>query len=154
MVHIVLKISCAAALLAITAVTAPAVAAPPVIEHVKFEDSVHDDFLSEECGVDVTLAVSGTEVFITPTGGNGGLIGVHTINVGLTATAGDNTFRFRDVGADVLRMEPDGTLVLSIIGQLPFDFTGVLKIDLDTGEAILEPQHVVDTTRACAALTG
>ena len=41
--------------------------------------------------------------------------------------------RFRDVGADVVRIEPDGTATLMIIGQVPFDFTGVLKIDLETG---------------------
>lgn len=47
----------------------------------------------------------------------------------------------------------DGTAVLSIIGQVPFGFTGVLKIDLDTGEAILEPQHSTEgnVERACAA---
>lgn len=73
----------------------------------------------------------------------------------LTATAGDNTIRFRDVGADLVRIEPDGTAILMIIGQLPFDFTGVLKIDLETGEAILEPQHVTgdEVEDACAILT-
>ena len=79
-----------------------------------------------------------------------------TLNIGLTATAGDNVIRFRDVGADVERIEPDGTAILMIIGQVPFDFTGVLKIDLETGEAILEPQHSTaeNLEKACAALTG
>ena len=38
---------------------------------------------------------------------------------------------------------------------MPFNFTGVLKIDLETGEAILEPQHLTGESveRACAALT-
>ena len=41
-----------------------------------------------------------------------------------------------------------------LIGQLPFDFSGVLKIDLETGEAILEPHHsTADRVEAaCAAL--
>jgi hypothetical protein len=69
------------------------------------------------------------------------------------ATAGDNQVRFRDVGIDLVRVEPDGTVILSIVGQVPFGFTGVLKINLDTGEAILEPHHIVDTTRACELLT-
>jgi hypothetical protein len=30
----------------------------------------------------------------------------------------------------------------------------VLKINLDTGEAILEPHHVVDVAEVCAQLTG
>ena len=74
----------------------------------------------------------------------------------LTATAGDNVFRFRDVGADVERIEPDGTAILMIVGQIPFAFTGVLKIDLETGEAILEPQHSIEERleTACAVLTG
>ena len=70
-------------------------------------------------------------------------------------TAGDNSYRMRDVGADHVQIKPDGTAILMIIGQIPFDFTGVLKIDLDTGEAILEPQHSLEgrIADACAALT-
>ena len=73
--------------------------------------------------------------------GGTGVVEVRTINVGLTATADGRVFRFRDVGADVTRIEPDGTAVLLISGQVPFDFAGVLKIDLETGEAILEPRE-------------
>ena len=62
--------------------------------------------------------------------------------------------RFRDVGIDLVRVEPDGTVILSTVGQIPFAFTGVMKINLDTGEVILEPHHIVDTTRACELLTG
>jgi hypothetical protein len=40
-----------------------------------------------------------------------------------------------------------------IVGQIPFEFSGVLMIDLTTGEVILEPRHTVDTTRACRLLT-
>jgi hypothetical protein len=36
---------------------------------------------------------------------------------------------------------------------VPLGFTGVLKIDLDTGEVILEPHHVVDIEGVCAQLT-
>jgi hypothetical protein len=50
-------------------------------------------------------------------------------------------------------VEPDGTAVLLIFGQVPFEFAGVLKIDLETGEAILEPQHIVDVEEVCARLT-
>ena len=81
---------------------------------------------------------------------------MNTVNVGITATAEDRIFRFRDVGADVTRIEPDGTAVISIIGQVPFAFAGVLKIDLETGEAIFEPRDRSEeqVARACAALTG
>jgi hypothetical protein len=42
-----------------------------------------------------------------------------------------------------------------VIGQVPFGFTGVLKIDLATDEVILEPQHSLEGNieEACAALT-
>jgi hypothetical protein len=85
-----------------------------------------------------------------------GVVEVRTINVVLTATADGRVFRFRDVGADVTRIEPDGTVVLLISGQVPFEFTGVLKIDLETGEAILEPRDRSEEqlARACAVLTG
>ena len=73
----------------------------------------------------------------------------------LTATAGDRIFRFRDVGADLVRIEPDGTAVLQIIGQVPFEFAGIFKVDLDTGEVILEPgdRSEWQIERACTALT-
>jgi hypothetical protein len=80
---------------------------------------------------------------------------VLTVNVALTATADGNVYRFRDVGASVMRIEPDGIAILMIIGQTPFDFTGVLKIDLETGDAILEPHHSLEAglEDACAVLT-
>lgn len=43
-----------------------------------------------------------------------------------------------------------------VIGQLPFDFNGVLKIDVTTGEVIHEPRAVKagEVVKACAALSG
>jgi hypothetical protein len=78
-----------------------------------------------------------------------------TLNLAFTAMAGDNSYRFRDVGGDLTLVKPDGTVVLSIIGQVPFGFIGVLKIDLETGEVILEPQHSLEgqLEEICAALT-
>jgi hypothetical protein len=40
-----------------------------------------------------------------------------------------------------------------IVGQVPFEFTGALKINLTTGEVILEPRHTVDMARAFRLLT-
>jgi hypothetical protein len=101
----------------------------------------------------VTTTVRGAITTISFPGEGTGSTELRTVNIGFTATAGDNTIKFRDVGADLVRIEPDGTAVPSIIGQIPFGFTGVLKIDLETGEAILEPQHFRDITDACALLT-
>ena len=114
-----------------------------------------DEFLSDACGVPVTIDVVGHVTIRTFDGGGKGPERVLTINLEITAHAGDNVYRFRDVGADVLRVAPDGTTILMIVGQIPFDFTGVLKLNEDTGEAILEPQHSPRKRldAACAALT-
>ena len=106
----------------------PATGAGPTFERIDVDDAFADEFLSEECGVDVTTTVRG-HVILRAFSGEEGLVQLNTLNLALTATAGDRTFRFRDVGADSLRVTPDGTLVLSIIGQVPFELAGVLKIN-------------------------
>ncbi len=140
------------------ALSGPAVvrAAPPVSERIVVDDEFEDELLSEECGVPVTTRIQGHIILRTFDEGGSGVVSLNTINLALTATAGDRTFRFRDVGADLVRIEPDGTAILQIIGQVPAGFAGVLKIDLDTGEAILEPRDRSEwqIERACTALTG
>ena len=81
---------------------------------------------------------------------------MNTINIGVTATADGRTFRFRDVGADVARVQPDGSVVLLISGQVPFFFAGALKIDPETEEVLLEPKDrsEAQVAKACRALAG
>ena len=133
-----------------------ATAGKPVFERFDVNETAPDPFLTAACGIAVTTRAEGHVIVRTFTGGGTGVAAVRTLNIALTATAGGNVYRFRDVGADVERIEPDGTAILMIIGQVPFDFTGVLKIDLETGDAILEPQHSTaeDLDAACATLTG
>ena len=138
------------------AVLAPsASAAPPTIERIDIDETVPDDFLTDACGVPVTTRVKGHVIFRTFSGDGTGSAQLNTLDIALTAMAGDNTYSFRDVGADLVRVEPDGTAILSIIGQVPFEFIGVLKVDPDTGDVILEPQHSLqgNLEDACAALT-
>lgn len=103
----------------------------------------------------MTTHAKGHVILRTFSGGGTGPIELRTLDLRLTATAAGNSYVFRDVGADLVRVEPDGTAVLMIIGQLPFTFTGVLKIDLDTGEVILEPRHSLEErlAEACAVLS-
>ncbi|MDF2749490.1 MAG: hypothetical protein K0T00_665 [Gaiellaceae bacterium] len=132
-----------------------ALAAKPTLERVEVSDlGVADPFLSDACGVPVTLDIVG-HVIIRTFDGSGGPEQVLTLNLELTAHAGDNVYRMRDVGADIVRVAPDGTVILMIVGQVPFGFTGVLKLNPETGEAILEPQHSLEdrVDDACAALT-
>jgi hypothetical protein len=133
----------------------PAVAAPPTIERIQVDDTFVDRFLSAECGVRVTTTARG-RVTIRSFDRGRGPVELVTINIALTATADGRTFRFRDVGSDLTRITPDGTAVLKISGQVPFQFAGVLKINLTTGEAILEPKDRSgrQLARACAALGG
>ncbi len=132
-----------------------ALAAAPVIERIDVNEEFTDEILSEACGVAVTATGRGHIIVRTFPGDGTGVAELRTISISFAATAGNRTFRFRDVGADMVRIEPDGTAVLSIIGQVPFDFAGVLKIDLETGEAILEPRDrsAQQIAKACAVLT-
>jgi hypothetical protein len=145
-----------AAIMTVTAVLATgAAAAPPTIERFEVDESFADDLLTEACGVAVTTSARGHVILRTFSGEGTGPAELRTLNISLTATAGDNVYRFRDVGADLVRVEPDGTAILMIVGQVPFEFTGVLKIDLATGETILEPQHSLEdrVEEACEKLT-
>jgi len=133
-----------------------AVGAPPTIERINVDESFADEFLTEECGVPVNVTAQGHVILRVFSGDGTGVAQVNTISIALTATAGDRTFRFRDVGADVVQIKPDGSLVLLISGQVPFAFAGVLKIDPDTEEVILEPRDRSEEqlAKACRALTG
>ena len=142
------------ALVALVVLAPTAPAAKPDIEVIQVDDSGLDEDLTEACGVPVTFHVTG-RLTLRAFSGNGGLLQLNTLNLAVTVSSGENSYRFRDVGADHLQQNPDGSLVLSIIGQVPFGFTGVLKINPETEEVILEPHHSIEdrVDDACAALT-
>jgi hypothetical protein len=140
------------ALLVVVLGATAAAAQAPVKEVIQVDDEFVDEALSEECGVEVTVTSTGrVTVFTFPDGKV--LQELTTLNLEVVFTAGDNQIRVRDVGIDQVRVAPDGTVILSIVGQVPLGFTGVLKIDLDTGEAILEPHHFADIEEVCEQLT-
>jgi hypothetical protein len=141
------------ALLVVALAGTAAAVGPPEMETITISDTFEDEFLTDECGVDVTTSVDGRITFFTFPDQPLGPQELTSFHVNLVATAGDNSVRFNDVGIDLVRVEPDGTVILMVVGQVPFEFTGALMIDLDTGEVILEPHHAVDTTRACHLLT-
>ncbi|GAA1769591.1 hypothetical protein [Agromyces humatus] len=145
----------AAALLLIATAT-PALAAPPTIEKIPIEFTFEDDFLTAECGVDVTTTLSGFRIERGWLDGGGNVLSLATIRVAGTASSEFGSFKVMDVGADQLKVAPDGTLTLSIIGQVPFNFKGVLVVNADTGEVVKEPHFTGDEqlARACEVLTG
>lgn len=131
-------------------------AAQPTIERISIDNAGSDGFLTQVCGFPVTFTERGHVTVRTFGEVDKGLAQVRSINLGIVVSANGNSYRFRDVGADVLRVTPDGVAILLIIGQVPFQFTGVLKIDLGTGEVVHEPRHVTegDVAKACAVLAG
>lgn len=138
-----------------TAVTANAWAGKPTIERVAVDEVGIDPFLSEVCGFDVMASVRGHLIFRTFEEDGRGLVSLTTLNVRGEVSANGKTVNVHDVGADQLRVMPDGTVILSIIGQIPFDaaFHGVLKLNAETGEVIHEPQHTTGGEQAvCEAL--
>jgi hypothetical protein len=140
------------ALLVVMLGATAAAAQAPVKEVIQVDDTFVDEALSEECGVEVTVTQTGrVTVFTFPDGRV--LQEMTTLNLETVFTAGDNQIRVRDVGIDQVRVAPDGTVILSIVGQVPLGFTGVLKINLETDEVILEPHHFVDIAEVCEQLT-
>jgi hypothetical protein len=103
--------------------------------------------------VEVTTTLDGRLTFFTFPDRPVGPQDLTSVHVSFVARAGDNAVRFHDVGIDMVSIMPDGTAILMIVGQVPFEFTGALMIDLATGEAILEPVHVVTPDRVCRLLT-
>jgi hypothetical protein len=137
-------------------------AGKPTIDRIPVNESGPDLELTAACGFPVNFAATGHVIVRTFDDRERGLLDLTTLNVRVTFTANGNTFRIHDVGADKVRLAPDGTLILSIIGQIPFetDFTptgfhGVLKVNLDTGEVLHEPTHMTGSVAAlCDALEG
>jgi hypothetical protein len=135
-------------------VAAPAGAGgKPITETVTFSETFDDEELTDVCGVEVTTTLDGRLTFFTFPDRPVGPQDLTSVHVSFVARAGDNAVRFHDVGIDMISIMPDGTAILMIVGQVPFEFTGALMIDLATGEAILEPVHVVTPDRVCRLLT-
>jgi hypothetical protein len=135
------------------AAVAPASADKPEITRESFTDTFADEFLTNACGVPVMTTITlRTTVREFDRSGTGPLV-VFTINATLVARAGDNTFRFKDVGGDMLRRTPSGETIVKIVGQVPFAFKGSQVIDEATGIVLREARRRVSTDAACAALT-
>ncbi|MFC5381641.1 hypothetical protein [Aquipuribacter nitratireducens] len=146
-----------AATLTMAAAAGPASAAAPSSEQEVIEFEFESETLPELCGIPGPVIVSGEGTATNRTfedTGKQGLLAVRTVNVAITFTAGERSITVRDVGADTLLRMPDGSLILSIVGQLPRDYKGVLKLDPDTGEVLKEPTRLDDGSHICRALAG
>jgi hypothetical protein len=133
-------------------VATPAFAAPPEMQTITFTETIHDEALTEACGVSVDTIVNGRITFFT-FDGQVGPAQIVSASTSFVSTSGDNSIRYQDAGINLTRVAPDGTATLSIIGTLPVRVSGILVIDLQTGETILDAFHVTDIERVCAMLT-
>ena len=126
--------------------------AKPSLEKVVVDDEFVDEELSEICGVEISGHAEGKVTLRQFSGGR--LDAVNNVNIVVTLSANGNTYTLHDVGADVAKVLKDGTIQLAIVGQVPFGFTGVLKIDPETEEVSHEPRHSTEdeVEDACAAL--
>lgn len=142
------------ALMVICGVVASAAsAAPPDIFRESFTETFEDETLTGLCGVPVTSTVKGRIAIRTFERDGTGPLEVFTINATLTATSGDNTVRFKNVGADVTRRTSDGMITILVTGQAPFRFKGSQVEDAITGAVLRAANREFTADRVCAALT-
>jgi hypothetical protein len=140
---------CAAAAL----VPASAAGAPPTIVREDIDETFVDEDLSEACGVEATVHLTGHSILRMREGG--GVLEVFTVNLTGIITSEFGSFRVKDVGSDATRITPDGQVIVSIRGQVPFFFKGVLKFAGTTEKPLNEPNFAAgerQIERACAAL--
>jgi hypothetical protein len=91
-------------ILVVAALVAPgAWAGKPTIERFDVDEIFPDDGLTAACGVPVTTRARGHVIVRTFSGGGAGPAEIRTLNIALTAMAGDNTYRFRTSGRTMSR---------------------------------------------------
>jgi hypothetical protein len=127
--------------------------APPTIVREEIDETFVDEFLSEACGVKATAHVTGS--LTTREREGGGVLIVSTVNAIGVITSEFGSFRVKNVGSDATRVTRDGQVIVSLRGQVPFWFKGVLKFDGTTDEWLNEPNLAAgerQVERACAVL--
>jgi hypothetical protein len=122
-------------------------------ETISISDTFQSSILSPACGVEVTITINGSLRVLTFPDRPVGPRDLTFANIDWVASAGNNRVRFRDVSVEKVTIEPDGAVIVSTAGHQPVEFTGVMKVNLDTGEVVLEPQHFADIERLCDLLT-
>jgi len=125
-----------------------------------FSDTFHSDILSDHCGFEVTLHVTGTRTIktfpklpVVPTD-----IEMERDHFTFVATAGNKTFEWTQATTTVTRIESDGTVIEQIAGNAPVHFRGVKRTNLTTDEIIFKSSKDENDSKnldkICQRLTG
>jgi hypothetical protein len=122
-------------------------------ETITISDTFQSSILSPACGFEVTITINGSLRVLTFPDRPVGPQDLTIANIDWVATANNKQVRFRNVSVERVQVEPDGTVSVSTSGHRPVEFTGRMKINLDTGEVVQEPQHSADIKRLCELLT-
>lgn len=97
----------------------PALAAKPTVERIPFEDQFADQFLSEVCGFDVMVSVSGHFVSHVWTDAEDNFVReVFSISLRGSVTAGGQTLHFVDTGMDTTTALEGGAILVEVHGNV------------------------------------
>lgn len=118
-------------------VGAPVNAGKPVMERVPIDDTFVDEFLSEECGAEVTAQFTGHITFRVFNDANGNPVReLNNYAIGGTYRSVNGSVRFRDVGVDRVTYLADGSLIQVVIGNVrSFSIPGQGRVYSDVGQS-------------------
>lgn len=100
--------------------TSPAAAAKPVMEHLRIRDiGFHDEFLSEACGFDIWVDAIGVITFrVWLDTDENPIREVNNFGLRIRYFSESGSIRTQDVGADRVTYHADGSVTLTVIGNV------------------------------------
>ena len=124
----------ASALLAIGVFASPAAAGKPLIDRVDIDESFRDDFLSEVCGTDIWVDVTGHAIFRIYGDVNDPIRELNTFAIRRTIYSANGSISTVDVGPDRVWYNDDGSIDLFVTGNIgPLQVPGKGRVVANTG---------------------
>ena len=108
----------ASALLAVGVFASPAAAGKPLIDRVEVDDSSQHEFLSEACGTDVWVDVTGHATFRIYGDVNDPIRELNTFAIRRTFSSANGSISTVDVGPDRVWYNDDGSIDLFVTGNI------------------------------------
>jgi hypothetical protein len=123
-------------------------------------DTFHSTILSGQCGFDVTISFTGSVTVKTFPNRPVGPQDLTLVIFAIVFRAGDKTVQFQQVQTTITHVKPDrvtsNVRATATFAGKTVEFTGVQRIDLETGATILESHNVSGAAREaiCNRLKG